>query len=163
MLNPERKIISREQACEIASKLKAEHQVLVFTNGCFDILHAGHIFLLSKARALGDTLMVGLNSDASIKRIKGPDRPVQNEKTRSMILASLEMVDWVVLFDEDTPANLIECIKPLILVKGGDYKREEIVGHEVVEAAGGKVVIIPLLEGFSTTDILRKLDQKDQS
>jgi len=127
---------------------------IVFTNGCFDILHRGHIEYLSQARDQGDVLIIGLNSDASVKRIKGEGRPVQDEKSRALVLASLRIVDAVVLFDEDTPIELIKAVNPDVLVKGGDYTEETIVGAEVVKANGGKVVTIPLVEGYSTSGIL---------
>lgn len=130
---------------------------IVFTNGCFDILHAGHASLLEKSAALGDCLVVGLNTDASVRRLKGSDRPIVPEQARGLMLASLRAVDLVVLFDEDTPAEVIEALVPDILVKGGDYGLDEIVGRQVVEAAGGEVVRVELIEGYSTTELLRRL------
>ncbi len=133
---------------------------IVFTNGCFDLLHAGHIASLSQAADFGDILIVGLNSDASVKRLKGEHRPVQTEQNRATILASLYMVDAVVIFDEDTPLEIIKSIMPDVLVKGGDYTPETIVGAKEVMANGGKVEIIPLVPGLSTTNLealLRKL------
>ena len=130
---------------------------IAFTNGCFDVLHAGHVAYLRAARAQGDLLVVGLNSDESITSIKGPDRPVNTQDDRVMVLSELESVDYIVVFDEDTPLRLIEAIKPNRLIKGADYTRETVVGHEVVEAQGGEVVLIDLVEGRSTTNILRKL------
>jgi D-beta-D-heptose 7-phosphate kinase/D-beta-D-heptose 1-phosphate adenosyltransferase len=127
-----------------------------FTNGCFDILHPGHVKLLTAARGACDRLIVGLNSDASVKRLKGEDRPVQNERARSEVLAALEAVDLVVLFEEDTPIKLITQIKPSVLVKGGDYSRKQVVGHEVVEAYGGEVRLIDILPGFSTTSLVNR-------
>jgi D-beta-D-heptose 7-phosphate kinase/D-beta-D-heptose 1-phosphate adenosyltransferase len=127
-----------------------------FTNGCFDILHPGHVKLLTAARATCDRLIVGLNSDASVKRLKGADRPVQNERARSEVLAALEAVDLVVLFDEDTPLNLITQVKPGVLVKGADYTREQVVGHEIVEAHGGEVRLVEILQGFSTTSLVER-------
>jgi len=127
---------------------------IVFTNGCFDILHRGHIEYLSQARDKGTVLVIGLNSDASVKRIKGEGRPVQDEMSRALLLASLRFVDAVVLFDEDTPLELIRLIQPDVLVKGGDYTEETIVGADVVKASGGEVVTIPLVEGYSTSSIL---------
>lgn len=131
---------------------------IAFTNGCFDILHAGHIHSLSQAASFADVLIVGLNSDASAKRLKGANRPVNNEQNRALLLASLEMVDAVVLFDEDTPHQLITSILPDVLVKGGDYTVDTIVGAKEVIASGGRVEIIPLLEGLSTTSILKKIE-----
>jgi D-beta-D-heptose 7-phosphate kinase/D-beta-D-heptose 1-phosphate adenosyltransferase len=130
---------------------------IAFTNGVFDILHPGHIFSLSQAAKEADLLIVGLNSDASVKRLKGKDRPVNNQETRSLILASLLMVDAVVIFEEDTPLALINTIKPDVLVKGGDYTIEQIVGAKETIQNGGRVVINPIVEGYSTTSIIDKL------
>lgn len=127
---------------------------IVFTNGCFDILHRGHIEYLSQARDRGEILIIGLNSDASVKRIKGEGRPVQDEMSRALVLASLRIVDAVVLFDEDTPFELIKIVQPDVLVKGGDYTEATIVGADIVKASGGEVVVIPIVEGYSTTKIL---------
>lgn len=127
-----------------------------FTNGCFDILHPGHVKVLTAARAACDRLIVGLNSDASVRRLKGADRPVQDERARAEVLAALEAVDLVVIFDEDTPIDLITRVTPSVLVKGGDYTREQVVGHEVVEAAGGTVVLVDILKGFSTTALVHR-------
>src|SRR6202049_2784525 len=127
-----------------------------FTNGCFDILHPGHVRVLTVARGAGDRLIVGLNSDASVKRLKGEGRPVQDERARSEVLAALEAVDLVAVFDEDTPIRLIAQIKPSVLVKGGDYTREQVVGHEIVEAAGGEVLLVDVLPGFSTTSLVNR-------
>jgi D-beta-D-heptose 7-phosphate kinase/D-beta-D-heptose 1-phosphate adenosyltransferase len=128
-----------------------------FTNGCFDILHPGHIQVLTAAaRASCDHLIVGLNSDASVTRLKGEGRPVQNQRARAHMLAALEAVDFVVVFDEDTPINLIEQIKPHVLVKGGDYTRDQVVGHEIVEKQGGEVVLVDILPGFSTSSLVRR-------
>ena len=125
-----------------------------FTNGCFDILHPGHVKVLTAARGACDRLIVGLNSDASVKRLKGETRPVQSERARAEVLAALEAVDLVAIFEEDTPLKLIEEIKPSVLVKGGDYTREQVVGHEIVEAHGGQVVLVEVLAGFSTTSLV---------
>jgi D-beta-D-heptose 7-phosphate kinase/D-beta-D-heptose 1-phosphate adenosyltransferase len=125
-----------------------------FTNGCFDILHPGHVKVLTAARATCDRLVVGLNSDASVKRLKGDSRPVQDERARAEVLAALEAVDAVAVFAEDTPIKLIEQVRPSVLVKGGDYTREQVVGHEIVEAAGGEVVLVDILKGFSTTALV---------
>ncbi len=133
---------------------------VVFTNGCFDILHAGHIKSLEEAKKQGDILVVGLNSDASIKRLKGNDRPVNKLEDRKKVLESLNCVDYVIPFEEDTPLNLIKLVKPDVLVKGGDYKEDEIVGSDFVKSYGGKVVIIPLVEGLSTTNIIKKCGKK---
>ena len=128
----------------------------MFTNGCFDILHQGHIHLLSTCNEFGDRVVVGLNADASVKRLKGSSRPVNDERSRTVILASLQFVDAVVLFYEDTPENLIHYLHPDVLVKGGDWKKEEIIGSNFVEGYGGKVKTVPYLEGFSTTEIIAK-------
>ncbi len=130
---------------------------MVFTNGCFDILHAGHLDYLERARALGDRLVIGLNSDASVTRLKGPGRPVNALKTRELMLASLMFVDAVVIFDEDTPERLITEVKPDILVKGGDYLAENIVGADFVTAKGGRVEVLPFVDGYSTTSIIEKI------
>jgi D-beta-D-heptose 7-phosphate kinase/D-beta-D-heptose 1-phosphate adenosyltransferase len=127
-----------------------------FTNGCFDILHPGHVKVLTAARGACDRLIVGLNSDASVKRLKGEGRPVQDERARSEVLAALEAVDLVVIFEEETPIKLIAQIKPSVLVKGGDYTREQVVGHEIVEANGGEVLLVEVLPGFSTTLLVNR-------
>jgi D-beta-D-heptose 7-phosphate kinase/D-beta-D-heptose 1-phosphate adenosyltransferase len=127
-----------------------------FTNGCFDILHPGHVKVLTAARGACDRLIVGLNSDASVRRLKGERRPVQEERARAEVLAALEAVDLVVLFEEDTPIELITRIRPSVLVKGGDYTRDQVVGHEVVEAGGGEILLVDILEGFSTTSLVQR-------
>jgi len=132
-------------------------KTIAFTNGCFDILHQGHISSLSDAAREADFLVVGLNSDASTRRLKGEQRPVNNQEARSTVLASLLMVDAVVLFEEDTPLNLITAVEPDVLVKGGDYTLDQIVGAKEVMAAGGRVVINPIVAGFSTTGIIEKI------
>ena len=132
-------------------------QTIAFTNGCFDILHEGHIFSLSQAACEADLLIVGVNSDASTKRLKGEERPINNEQSRALLLASLAIVDAVVIFEEDTPLNLISTILPEVLVKGGDYTIEQIVGAKEVIANGGRVVINPIVQGFSTTGIIEKI------
>ena len=130
---------------------------IVFSNGCFDILHRGHVEYLAKAAAFGDVMIIGLNTDASVKRLKGPSRPVNDENARAFVLAGLEFVSAVVFFDEDTPYNLIKTVQPDILVKGSDYKPENIVGYDIVMAKGGKVVTVDLVEGFSTTKTIEKM------
>ena len=130
---------------------------IVFTNGCFDILHEGHLEMLAKAATLGDVLIVGLNSDASVSRLKGPDRPVNDEGFRSRLLASLSMVDAVCVFREDTPAELISRTVPDVLVKGGDYHPDAIVGADIVRDAGGEVVVVPLVEGRSTSRTIERI------
>ena len=134
-----------------------KNQRIVFTNGCFDILHIGHIRYLQEAAKLGDILIVGLNSDASVKRLKGEERPINNEAERAEMLGALGFVDYIVVFDEDTPLNLINVIKPDILVKGGDYQPDDVVGKKEVEERGGKLVLIPFVEGKSTTGIIEKI------
>ena len=138
--------------------LTSQGKKIVFTNGCFDILHRGHVEYLCHARDLGDYLVLGLNTDESVKRLgKSPERPINNEETRATILAGLECVDAIVLFNEDTPLELITCIQPDVLVKGNDYKAEDIVGYDIVTNKGGKVITINLVEGFSTTKLIEKM------
>ena len=156
-LAAEEKIMASSDELEAQlAEWRKQGQRIGFTNGCFDILHPGHVKLLTAARATCDRLIVGLNSDASVKRLKGADRPVQNERARSEVLAALEAVDLVVLFEEDTPLNLITRIKPGVLVKGADYTREQVVGHEIVEAHGGEVRLVEILQGFSTTSLVER-------
>ena len=152
------KITTLEEVVRRVSQWRVKGKTIAFTNGVFDIIHAGHILSLSSAAAEGDMLIVGLNSDASVKRLKGENRPVNDENSRATVLASLLMVDAVVIFEEETPLNLIKAIMPDALVKGGDYKVEDIAGSKEVIEAGGRVVINPILEGFSTTGIIRKLN-----
>jgi rfaE bifunctional protein nucleotidyltransferase chain/domain len=130
---------------------------VVFTNGVFDLLHPGHVDVLVGARLRGDSLVVGLNSDASVRRLKGPDRPVRSESERAYVLAALETVDAVTLFDQDTPLELVEALRPDVIVKGGDYTPDTVVGADVVRARGGEVVIIPLTPGHSTTSTIQRL------
>jgi rfaE bifunctional protein nucleotidyltransferase chain/domain len=130
---------------------------LCFTNGCFDLIHPGHVQYLEDARALGDSLVVGLNSDASVRRLKGPSRPLQDEEARARILLGLRSVDAVIRFGEDTPFDLISALQPDILIKGGDYTPETVVGRDVVEARGGRLVLIPFLPGHSTTAIVNRI------
>ena len=156
----ESKILDPNSQEEFIPEELRKGKTIVFTNGCFDILHPGHYHLLSVAKKMGSLLIVGLNSDDSVSRLKGSDRPVNKQKTRAFHLASLESVDYVIIFTEDTPEKLIQTIKPDILVKGGDYKRNEIVGSDFVLSYGGKVTTIPLLEGFSTTQLIDKSKNK---
>ncbi|MCF8230461.1 MAG: D-glycero-beta-D-manno-heptose 1-phosphate adenylyltransferase [Bacteroidales bacterium] len=151
------KIIKKNELERLLNIWRFQGKKLVFTNGCFDILHLGHIDYLSKAKDQGDVLIIGLNTDASVKRIKGSNRPVNDEQARSMILASLRFVDVVVFFDEDTPYDLISFVKPDILVKGSDYKVEEIVGYDIVKNNGGQIITLDLAAGYSTTGILEKI------
>lgn len=141
---------------ELVATLREVGQRVVFTNGVFDILHAGHVTYLEQARALGDTLVVGLNTDASVRRLKGPERPINTEADRACVLAALRAVDHVILFGDDTPIDVITALMPDVLVKGGDYTRDTIVGADVVEARGGVVCTIPLVEGRSTTAIINR-------
>ena len=151
------KIISLEALKLRVENWKSSSEKIVFTNGCFDILHRGHIDVLAKTADLGDKLIIGLNSDSSIRKLKEDNRPIVDEKSRALLLAAFSFVDAIVLFSEQTPFNLITDIEPDILAKGGDYKIEEIVGHEVVQQNGGEVITIPLTEGFSSTNIIDKI------
>lgn len=138
--------------------VKLHNQKIVFTNGCFDVLHYGHVRYLLDAKSLGDLLVVGLNSDDSVRRLKGESRPINGEKERAFVLAALEFVDYIVVFEEDTPKKLIETVKPDVLVKGGDYQIENIVGADFVIQNGGTVTTIPFVEGFSSTRIIEQLN-----
>ena len=151
------KLLSREALETKLAEWRSAGETIVFTNGCFDILHRGHVEYLAQAADLGDKLIVGLNTDASVKRLKGESRPVNDEKSRALLLSALQFVDVVVFFDEDTPYELIKQVQPDILVKGNDYKPEEIVGYDIVTAKSGKVLTINLVEGFSTTNIIKRL------
>jgi len=156
-LAAEEKIVLEPAALDAQlAEWQRQGQRVGFTNGCFDILHPGHVKVLTAARAACDRLIVGLNSDASVRRLKGAERPVQDERARAEVLAALEAVDLVVIFEEDTPIDLIRRIKPGVLVKGGDYTREQVVGHEIVEEAGGTVVLVDILQGFSTTALVHR-------
>ena len=152
-----RKIVAQEFF--VRNEERLHQQKIVFTNGCFDILHRGHVTYLAQARQMGDLLVVGLNSDASVRRLKGPHRPVNDEQSRALLLAALEMVDYVVLFEEDTPYNLILKVKPDLLVKGGDYDIDNIVGADFVRQRGGEVRTIPFVQGFSSSSIIDHLKQ----
>ena len=151
------KIKSLPEIKEAVARLRAEDKKIVFTNGCFDILHRGHARYLFAARALGDHLIVGLNSDQSVKAIKGPLRPVTPQDERGELLAALGFVDSVVIFNEEDPLNLIKALMPDILVKGGDWEEDEIIGSDLVKDAGGEVVSIPFISGFSTTDMINRI------
>ena len=151
------KILSIDELREERARLRAAGQRLVFTNGCFDILHVGHVRYLAAARALGDVLLVAINSDRSVRELKGAGRPVMNESERAEMLAALAAVDYVTVFDENSPRTLITEVLPDILVKGGDYQLDEIHGREEVEAAGGRVLSLPFVEGASTTSIIERL------
>ncbi len=151
------KIKSLVQIKSIFRKLKRQHKTVVFTNGCFDILHAGHVAYLSRAKKMGDVLMIGLNSDRSVREIKGRNRPVNPENDRAEVLAALTAVDFIVIFNEATPRSLILAIRPDVLVKGADWKIEQIAGAKEVLSWGGKIKRVPLLKGRSTTDTLKKI------
>ena len=151
------KILSKEQVTQRAAQWRLPGKKIAFTNGVFDILHQGHVYSLSQAAKEADYLIVGLNTDTSVKKLKGNDRPINNQDARALVLASLVMVDAVVLFEEDTPLGLITAIMPDVLVKGGDYTIEQIVGAKEVIAGGGQVVINPILDGFSTTAIIEQI------
>jgi D-glycero-beta-D-manno-heptose 1-phosphate adenylyltransferase len=151
------KILTPDQLARKLAIWKFKDRKIVFTNGCFDILHLGHIDYMMKAADLGDVLIIGLNTDASVRRLKGEGRPINNEQARALTLASLAFVNAVILFEEDTPYELISFIKPDILVKGNDYKTEEIIGHDIVLDAGGQVITLDLVPGYSTTGLIEKL------
>ena len=151
------KIFGLEFLIKNLDQWRNENKKIVFTNGCFDLIHLGHIDILARSSDLGDILIIGVNSDLSIQKLKGENRPIIEENSRVKQLAALEFVDAVVLFDEDTPQKLIETIKPDVITKGGDYKAENIVGNKVVTQKNGQVVIIPLTQGYSTTSILKKI------
>ncbi len=151
------KIKSFSEATAKVAEWKTSGKKVVFTNGCFDLLHRGHVTYLAKAADEGDVLVLGLNDDASVRRLKGAGRPIQDEDARALVMASLDVIDMVVLFEDDTPLELIKLLMPDILVKGGDYVIDNIVGANEVISNGGKVVTIPIVEGYSTTSIEKKL------
>jgi len=153
--HPSTKVLTREAALRRFTRPRT--RTLVFTNGCFDVLHRGHVELFTGAAALGDDLLVALNTDASVRRLKGPERPIVGEEDRALVVAALAGVAAVTLFDEDTPADLIAALLPDVLVKGGDYEPHQVVGGETVVNAGGRVVILPLVAGRSTTNILERI------
>ncbi len=152
-------IVERKNIKELSEKLKSDGKTIVFTNGCFDILHSGHVFYLQKAKQQGDILILGLNSDASVRRLKGEKRPINSENDRAIVISELKSIDYVVIFDEDTPQEIISLIVPNKLVKGGDYKKEDVVGKDIVESNGGEVVIIPFVDGKSTTNIINRINE----
>lgn len=151
------KLVSRDQIGEIVEKSKAVGKTLVFTNGCFDIIHAGHVRYLSEAKKLGDCLIVGLNSDRSVKELKGPTRPLNHQEDRAEVVAALAAVDYVIIFDERTAESLVNEVKPDIYVKGGDYCMEDIPEAKIVASNGGKTVLIPEVPGRSSTNIIKKI------
>jgi D-beta-D-heptose 7-phosphate kinase/D-beta-D-heptose 1-phosphate adenosyltransferase len=150
-------VVTRDDLVRIRGQLKREGKKVVFTNGCFDIIHRGHVEYLTKAKALGDVLMVGMNTDASVRRLKGTARPVVCQEDRAFVLAAFRVVDYVCLFEEDTPHDLISVVVPDVLVKGSDWAIDSIVGKDIVEAAGGSVQTIDFVPNRSTTDIIKKI------
>lgn len=158
-LNLSEKIFNTIQLEEQNKNWKTAGKKIVFTNGCFDILHKGHLEILTTSASFGDILVVGINTDNSVKRLKGPLRPINDEGFRSIMLASIQYIDAVILFDEETPLNLITLLKPDVLVKGGDYTVEQIVGADVVLKNGGEVKIVPIVKGFSTTKIIESIQK----
>ncbi|MDX1685517.1 MAG: D-glycero-beta-D-manno-heptose 1-phosphate adenylyltransferase [Saprospiraceae bacterium] len=155
------KIKNREEAMKTCQSWRASNERIVFTNGCFDLIHPGHVIYLESARALGERLVVGINSDASVKRLKGASRPVQEERARALVLAGLASIDLITIFDEDTPLELIKAIDPDILVKGGDWSTDQIVGGEYITEQGGMVKSLPFEEGYSTTSIVEKIRKNE--
>jgi D-glycero-beta-D-manno-heptose 1-phosphate adenylyltransferase len=151
-------VVTRVDLLQIREQLKRDGKKIVFTNGCFDIIHRGHVEYLTKAKALGDVLMVGMNTDASVKRLKGTARPIVCQEDRAFVLSAFRMVDFVCLFDEDTPHELIKAVIPDVLVKGSDWSIDAIVGKDIVEAAGGSVQTIDFVPNRSTTDIIKKIE-----
>ncbi len=151
------KIFSEGQLAEQLARLRRQGKRIVFTNGCFDLMHSGHVYMLAQAKTFGDILAVGMNTDASVKRLKGDKRPILDQASRLALLAALEVVDYITLFEEDTPLALIRRLQPHILVKGGDWSPEAIVGKEVVEHAGGRVVAVRHQDGFSTTNLIERI------
>ena len=144
----------------IVNRLKKQHKTIVFTNGCFDLIHPGHVSYLEKARQKGDVLILGLNSDSSVKKIKGKKRPILNQKARAMVLSALTCIDYIVIFNETTPINLIRALKSDIIIKGADWKNKGIVGTDLVRAYGGKVSTIKLVKGYSTSNLIKKIVQR---
>lgn len=157
------KLVAINEAQQIVAQWKSNDLSIVFTNGCFDLLHPGHIRLLDQARRLGDRLIVGLNSDASVKRLKGKNRPINDEQSRALLLSALSMVDLVVLFTADTPLSLITALVPNILVKGGDWKKNQIVGSDFVASKGGQVFSLPFLEGYSSTNLINRIKRQSDT
>ncbi|MDD4687202.1 MAG: D-glycero-beta-D-manno-heptose 1-phosphate adenylyltransferase [Candidatus Cloacimonetes bacterium] len=156
----EEKITDQKALVKLCQKQQALGKKIVFTNGCFDILHAGHVQYLEEARNLGDILVVGLNSDSSVSRLKGASRPINTEQNRALVLAALCAIDYVCIFEEDTPLTLIKAILPDILVKGGDWQPHQIVGADIVLANNGKVHSLQFTDGLSTTSVIRKIEGK---
>jgi rfaE bifunctional protein nucleotidyltransferase chain/domain len=155
------KLKSLEEIKAIVVGARHNRKRVAFTNGCFDLLHRGHVHVLREARACADLLIVGINSDESVKQIKGPARPVLPESDRCELVGAMEMVDFVILFNEPDPYDLISAIRPDLLVKGGDWNTEKIIGADLVEKAGGRVVVVPYIKGFSTTEIIERIKNSD--
>ena len=152
------KVVSQDQALKELKAWREKNKKIVFTNGCFDIIHPGHIDYLSQARDLGDILVLGLNTDQSVRRLnKGSNRPINDERTRAYVLAGLASVDLIVFFDEETPYNLIKLLQPNVLVKGKDYEVEKIIGFDILKENGGEVITIPFLDGYSTSILIKKI------
>ncbi|MBM2814516.1 MAG: rfaE [Ignavibacteria bacterium] len=152
-------LITTERVLTLSNYYRSSGKKIVFTNGCFDVLHAGHVRYLNEAAKLGDSLFIGLNDDASVRKLKGNGRPINSQDDRVEVLSALRAIDFIVLFSEDTPLNLIDLIKPDVLVKGGDYNADDIVGADIVRKNGGEVVVIPLLEGRSTSSLIDKMSK----
>jgi rfaE bifunctional protein nucleotidyltransferase chain/domain len=150
-------LITKEEFKHVREKLSDNSESVVFTNGCFDILHRGHVEYLNQAKTLGKYLVIGLNSDSSVKKLKGEDRPVNNETDRAFVLSNLKCVDAVIIFDEDTPYDLINTVRPDFLVKGGDWKEEQIVGSDIVKSYGGKVISLKFVDSYSTSNIIDRI------
>ncbi len=151
------KLKTLDELIKIAAQARRNGKSVVFTNGCFDLLHRGHVHVLRQAKAVGDLLIVAINSDQSVKAIKGPTRPVAAEIDRLELIAAMEMVDYVILFDEPDPSKLITAIKPNVLAKGGDWGADEVVGADIVERQGGRVLLVPYLKGYSTTEMIERI------
>ena len=158
----EDKIKSVSSLKKILKSLKKKGKKVIFTNGCFDILHRGHVKLLEKARSLGDVLVVAINTDSSVKKIKGPRRPVNSERDRSVVLSALSFVDFVTFFDEPDPARIIKQLDPDVLVKGGDWKKGEIIGADYVKSKGGNVYSLPLIRGYSTSRFIANIEKRSK-
>lgn len=154
-------VVNLEELLNIVSELKKQNKIILTTNGCFDIIHAGHVRYLKQAKELGDILIMCLNSDTSVKRLKGPSRPLNHEDDRAEVISSLQAVDYVVIFEEDTPIDILAKIKPNIHVKGGDYTEDTLPETKVIKEGGGKIQFIPFVEGRSTTNIINKINQNN--
>lgn len=153
-------IFKKEDAFNLLQTWRFKDEKIVFSNGCFDIIHRGHLEYLASAASMGNKMIIGLNSDSSTQRLKGPSRPIIDEYSRALLLASLGFVDMVILFEEDTPYNLIDFVQPDILVKGSDYQAEDIVGYDIVKAKGGEIKTLDFIEGFSSTGIIKKIQRE---